>query len=411
MTSKDAFKTAIRSLSHSKMRSILTMLGIVTGIASVIVIMSLGDSAKQYIVGQIQSMAPNMINVQPGAPVMGGAPSAVMGLVIKTLRARDVEALEREPSITNVSPNVTGSSRIVYGNKSKSTLWVATTANLFKMTNLNFSSGYGFTEADEIGYKHVVVLGSKLAEDLFGSDTEPVGKTVRFEDITFRVIGVLEPKGSGMFSMDGYALIPLSVGQKQIRGIDYYQELNIQIDPTYDTSFVKTRIVSILRTSHQITDPTKDDFMVTSMDETLSMLGNIMSILTIFLAAIASISLVVGGIGIMNIMLVSVTERTREIGLRKAVGATDKDIMIQFLIESVLLTLTGGIIGILVGAGIVGLIYFVLTTFFSIGWIFAFPPLAVALGLLVSGISGIAFGIYPARQAARKNPIDALRYE
>ncbi|MDD2657508.1 MAG: ABC transporter permease [Candidatus Pacebacteria bacterium] len=410
MLFRDAFKTATRSLAHSKMRSVLTMLGIVTGIASVIIIMSLGDSAKQYIVGQIQSMAPNMINVQPGAPVIGGAPSSVMGLVVKTLVARDVESLKREPSITNVAPNVTGSSRIVYESKSKSTLWIATTANIFKMTNLNFSSGYGFTSADETAYRHVVVLGSKLAGDLFG-DVEPVGKTVRFEDITFRVIGVLEPKGSGMFSMDGYALIPLPVGQKQIRGIDYYQELNIQIDPTYDTAFAKARIISILRTSHQITDPTKDDFMVTSMDETLNMLGNIMSILTIFLAAIASISLIVGGIGIMNIMLVSVTERTREIGLRKAVGATDRDILQQFLIESVLLTLAGGIIGILVGATIVGLIYVVLSTFFSIGWVFAFPISAVILGLAVSGISGLVFGIYPARKAGKKNPIDALRYE
>jgi putative ABC transport system permease protein len=250
-----------------------------------------------------------------------------------------------------------------------------------------------------------------LAKDLFGDTVEPVGKTVRFENITFRVIGVLEAKGSGMFSMDGYALIPISVGQKQIRGIDYYQELNIQIDPAYDTAFVKTRIVSILRTSHQIADPTKDDFMVTSMDETLTMLGNIMSILTIFLAAIASISLIVGGIGIMNIMLVSVTERTREIGLRKAVGATDRDILQQFLIESVLLTSAGGVIGIMLGAGVIGLIYFVLTNFFAISWIFALPLSAVVLGLAVSSISGIAFGLYPARQAARKNPIDALRYE
>ncbi|MDD5344603.1 MAG: ABC transporter permease, partial [Smithella sp.] len=227
------------------MRSILTMLGIVIGIASVIVIMSLSASAEQYIVGQIQSMAPNMVNVQPGAPVMGGAPSSAMGIVIKTLTKRDVEALEREPSITNVAPNVVGESRIVYENKSKSTIWVATTPNIFKMTNLNFSSGYGFTNADENAYRHVVVLGSKIADSLFG-DIEPVGKSIRFSDTSFRVIGVLETKGTGIFSMDEYAIIPLSVGQKQLRGIDYYQELNIQFDPTYDSEFVKSIVISVL---------------------------------------------------------------------------------------------------------------------------------------------------------------------
>ena len=410
MLLRDAFKTATRSLAHRKMRSILTMLGIVIGIASVIIIMSLGASAKQYIVGQIQSMAPNMINVQPGAPVVGGAPPSAMGLVIKTLVERDVEALKREPSITDVAPNVTGEARIIYENKNKSTIWIATTANIFKMMNLNFSSGNGFTTSDENAYRHVVVLGSKIADALFG-DIEPVGKFVRFKDINFRVIGVLETKGAGIFSMDEYAMMPLSVGQKQLRGIDYYQELNIQIDPAYDSDFVKTRIISILRTSHRITDPTKDDFMVTSMDEALSVLGNVMSIFTIFLSAIAAISLIVGGIGIMNIMLVSVTERTREIGLRKAVGATNVDILQQFLIESVLLTFVGGAIGIAVGAAVVGSSYFVLSTFFSFGWVFAFPISSVILGLLVSGIAGIAFGIYPARQAGRKNPIDALRYE
>jgi len=222
---------------------------------------------------------------------------------------------------------------------------------------------------------------------------------------------VFAPKGVGILSFDDYVVLPLSVGQKQMLGIDYYHEMNVQIDPLYDTEFVKSRIFSVLRQNHHITDPDKDDFMITSMEEALSIVESITSALTLFLSAIAAISLVVGGIGIMNIMLVAVTERTREIGLRKAVGATDKDILKQFLIESVLLTLIGGIIGVAIGAGVVGLIYFVLSTFFSIGWVFAFPISSVILGLAVSGIAGIAFGIYPARQAAKKNPIDALRYE
>lgn len=183
------------------------------------------------------------------------------------------------------------------------------------------------------------------------------------------------------------------------------------LTPKYDLAFAESRIRFTLRQNHGITDPKKDDFNILTQADILAILGTITSVLTLFLAAIASISLVVGGIGIMNIMLVAVTERTREIGLRKAVGATNKDILEQFLIESILLTLLGGVIGIAVGAGVVGLVYFILSTFFSIGWVFAFPISAVILGLAVSGIAGIAFGIYPARQAARKNPVDALRYE
>jgi putative ABC transport system permease protein len=236
---------------------------------------------------------------------------------------------------------------------------------------------------------------------------------MRLKNISFRVVGVLSKGGTGPFGVDQgtVVIIPITVAQKELLGISHFNVIIAQADPAYDIDFAKSRVIFALRQSHGITGPSKDDFTIQTQADILSLLGNITSILTMFLAAIASISLVVGGIGIMNIMLVAVTERTREIGLRKAVGATNGDILQQFLIESVLLTSVGGAVGISIGAGVVGLIYVVLTNFSTIGWVFAFPISSVIMGLAVSGIAGIAFGIYPARQAARKNPIDALRYE
>lgn len=409
MLLNDAFKTATRSLVHRKMRSSLTMLGIIIGIASVITIMSLGDSAQAYILAQVQSFGSDIVNVNPGAPT-NGPPAAVQGIIIKTMNQRDVDSLGNEPSIVHVAARVSGQSRITYGNKDRSVVWHAFSPIAFEMFDIKVSSGAVFTEADDRAYNKVIILGSKVASDIFGN-VDPVGKNVRLKNTNFRVIGVLAQKGTGIFSFDDYVIMPLSVGQKQMLGIDYYHELNVQFDPRYDTDFVKSRISSILRQNHHITDPSKDDFMVTAMEEAVNIIKSITSALTLFLSAIATISLVVGGIGIMNIMLVSVTERTREIGLRKAVGATERDILEQFLIEAVLLTLLGGIVGIALGAAIVGLIYVAVIYFSTIAWVFAFPLSAVLLALVVSTASGLVFGIYPARQAARKNPIDALRYE
>lgn len=405
----DAFRTATRSLLHRKMRSSLTMLGIVVGIASVITIMSLGDSAQSYILGQVQSLGTDIISVNPGAPT-SGPPAAVQGIVIKTLNERDVDSLSHEPSILRVAARVSGQSVTSYGSVDRSVVWHAFSPIGFDMFNLELSRGTVFTEADAKAYNKVVILGTTVAKDLFGN-VNPVGKYVRMQGYNFRVVGVFASKGGGIFSFDDYAVIPLSVGQKQMLGIDYYHELNAQFDPRYENEFVKGRVASILRQNHRITDPSKEDFMITSMEEAVDIVRSITSALTLFLAAIATISLVVGGIGIMNIMLVSVTERTREIGLRKAVGATERDILTQFLIEAVLLTLIGGIAGIFLGALLVGGVYIAATTFTSIEWTFAFPLSAVFLALFVSTLSGLAFGIYPARQAARKNPIDALRYE
>lgn len=416
MLFKDAFKTATRSLTHGKMRSILTMLGIVIGISSVIILMSIGQSAQNLILGQVQSIGSNLIIITPGAPSGKGfsPPASVQGIIITSLVQRDIDALEREPSVDTAVPLVSGQAEAVYGNNNKTVSYQGVTADMFPVRNLTMGEGFPFTKGDVDSANHVAVIGPDLAVTLFGSARSPLNKTIRLKSVSFRVVGVLSKGGPGPFGVDqgNLVIIPLTVAQKQLLGISYFNVIIAEANPSYDINFAKSRITFALRQDHGITDPNKDDFNIQTQADILSILGTITSVLTLFLAAIASISLVVGGVGIMNIMLVAVTERTREIGLRKAVGATDNDILQQFLIESVLLTSAGGVIGIVVGAGVVGLVYFILTTFFSsIGWVFAFPISSVILGLLVSGIAGIAFGIYPARQAGKKNPIDALRYE
>jgi putative ABC transport system permease protein len=417
MLFRDAFKTATRSLMHGKMRSILTMLGIVIGIASVIILMSIGQSAQDLILNQVESVGSNLIIVIPGAPANGkfSSPASAQGIVITSLQQRDVDALSREPSIDYAVPEVRGQAEVVYGNNDVTEGYTGSTADFFTVSNLaKVSVGQTFTKSDVDSANHVVVIGPDLANTLFGANINPIGKIIRLKNVSFRVIGVLAKGGTGAFGVDigNLVVMPISVAQTQLLGINYFNVIVVQANAQYDSTFVKSRVEFILEQDHGITNPNKDDFTIDTQEDILSLLGNITSILTLFLAAIASISLLVGGIGIMNIMLVSVTERTREIGLRKAVGATNKDILEQFLIESVLLTLLGGVIGIAVGAGVVGLVYLGISIFDpSLGWIFAFPISSVILGLLVSGIAGIAFGIYPAQKAGKKNPIDALRYE
>lgn len=414
MKLKDAFKTAWRGVTHSKVRSLLTMLGIVIGIASVILLSSIGSSAQMLILDQVQGIGSNLIFVVPGATKGSkfSSPASVQGVIIKTLVKDDLNAFERDPAIKRAAPEVRGQAKIVFENVDTDVTFEGTTESFFQIRNYTIDKGSFFTRSDVDSFNQVAVIGPKLAETLFGG-REPVGKTVRLKNSTFRIVGVFEKKGIGPFGVDqdNLIIIPVTIAQKQLLGMDYYSVINVEANDNYTIDFAKSRVISILRQTHRITDPDKDDFTVNTQEDALSLLGNITSIMTVFLSAIASISLVVGGIGIMNIMLVSVVERTREIGLRKALGATNRDIMKQFLIESVMITFIGGIIGILIGAFFVVVAYLILSRVLESGWFFSLPVSSIFIAVVVSSLVGIVFGIYPARKAAQKNPIDALRYE
>ena len=414
MRFSDSFKTANLGLRHAKMRSFLTMLGIVIGIASVILLMSIGDSAQQLILNQVKGIGSNLIFILPGGTGSSrtAAPASAQGIVIKTLVQSDVDALKREASVQSVAPEVRGLTRAVSDLNDTTGAYEGVTADFFVVRNLNIAQGYAFTKSDVDAYNRVAVIGSTLAKTLF-ADRNPIGKTFRLKDVTFRVIGILDKEGLGPggIDQDNGIIIPITVAQKQLLGINYYAFITVQSKDVYSIDFAKERVSSVLRQNHKITDSAKDDFTIHTQQDALTLLGSITSIMTLFLTAIASISLVVGGIGIMNIMLVSVVERTKEIGLRKALGATNRDIMQQFLIESILLTFIGGVVGVLVGSFLTGVVYLVLVKFTTIAWVFSLPLKSVLLAVGVSTLTGLVFGIYPARQAARQDPIESLRYE
>jgi putative ABC transport system permease protein len=406
-----SIKIAFRALLLNKTRSFLTMLGIIIGIMAVIILISAGQGAQELIVNQVKGIGSNLLFIIPGGAGKSkfAAPAAAQGIIVTTLKESDLKFLRNKnlaPDIEFASPEVRGQYALSYGTQEEVGSLAGEDENFNVVRNVALTSGNWFSKADVEGLSQVVVLGATIKDDLFGQE-DPIGKVIKIKQVSFRVVGVAAPKGVGAFGVDqdSQVFVPVSTAQKLLLGINYYNNISIQVKNENVIPQATEEVKNVLLSSHKISDPNKADFTIRNPQDALSLLTNITSILTIFLGAIAGISLLVGGIGIMNIMLVSVTERTREIGLRKAIGARRKDILTQFLIEAVVLTVTGGAIGIFLG-------YLGALAVAALGkWTPIVSMTSILLAFGVCTLFGLVFGIYPANKASKLSPIEALRYE
>jgi putative ABC transport system permease protein len=410
MKTSDLAKSAADSLFQNRSRSLLTVLGIVIGIAAVILMLSIGQGAQGLILNQVADLGSDQIFIESGSSDTGGGPPSPFTEQVLTLD--DVKALRRRGDFNFVGSQLISSATVKSGEESLITSAYGVDEYQLEIFPADVASGRYFDTSDVESYSKVAVLGEKLASDLFG-DQDPLGEKVTIKNTSFRVIGVLAKQGSRFFQdLDGNIYIPVTTAQRDVFGLDYVSYIAARASGDLEDAKEDARI--ILRDEHNIDNPegdlSKDDFNVSSQEDAVQIIGVVGSALSALLASIAAISLVVGGIGIMNIMLVSVTERTKEIGLRKAIGATEKEILRQFLLEAVLLTFFGGLLGIMLGVGTSFLISLVLGRFVD-GWQLIIPPSAIILSAVVSTIVGLVFGYYPAKRAAKLDPIEALRYE
>jgi putative ABC transport system permease protein len=404
---------ALESLSANKLRSMLTVLGIVIGVAAVIAMLSIGRGAEASITSRIESIGTNLVYVYPGSTSEGGVRSAAGAAANLTLD--DAEALTSLPDVVAVAPEANSFVQVVYQGQNTNTRLLGVTPGYETVSSLTLADGVFISDANQSARSLVVVLGSSVAETLFGTTAGVVGQKVRMNGQPFKVIGVLESKGgTGFFNQDDQVFIPLStalyrlVGGARFRGSSVINQINVKAASAKTVTQVVTAVTEMMRERHQ-TFEGADDFTVTSQQATLDAATQIADTLTIFLGGIAGISLMVGGIGIMNIMLTTVTERTHEIGLRKAIGARRQDILIQFLVESMVLSLLGGLIGVVFGWGIARIIGQVQMGGSAITPVVGLD--SVLLATLFSMAVGLFFGIYPATRASRLQPVDALRYE
>jgi putative ABC transport system permease protein len=392
----------------NKMRSALTMLGIIIGVGAVIAMIAVGSGAKQRIADQIASMGSNMLIVLSGSSTSGGLRFG--SGTVPTLKVDDAKAILAEiPSVKYVAPSIGGVAQVVFGNQNWSTVVTGTTPEVLEIREWPLVSGRPFTQPDVDGATKVCLLGKTVVENLFGG-VDPIGQIVRIKKVPFTVIGVLASKGQSTYGtdLDDTIFVPLTTAQKRLFGMQFpgmVRLISVQAQSPDVMKEVENQINALLRQRHRIQPGQDNDFSVRNLTEIASSAEQSANVMSLLLGAIASISLIVGGIGIMNIMLVSVTERTREIGIRIAVGAKGRDILLQFLIESLVLSLIGGIMGIAIG--VAGTL--ILATFTQ--WPILFSINAIFLAFLFSGSVGVFFGFYPARKASMLNPIEALRYE
>lgn len=406
MNITNLFKIAFRALINNKMRAFLTMLGIIIGVASVIAMLAIGQGSKISIQNQISEMGSNMIMIHPGADTRGGVrqdPSAM-----QTLKLENYEAIRRQARlVSSVSPNVSASGQLIAGANNYPSQVTGVSMDYLDIRQLKIKDGIMFTQNDINTSSKVCVIGKTIVDNLFPDGTSPIGKVIRFNQVPFKVIGVLQSKGynSMGFDQDAIVLAPYTTVMKRLLAQTYLSAIYASALSEELSPMAVEEISQILRREHNIKTGQEDDFTIRTQEEISSMLNTTTSLMTTLLACIAGISLIVGGIGIMNIMYVSVTERTREIGLRMSVGARGIDILSQFLIEAILISVTGGLIGVFFGCGISLLIKFVAN------WPIFIQPWSVLVSFAVCTVTGVFFGWYPAKKAANLDPIEAIRYE
>ncbi len=407
----ESIKLSCSVLRANKARSFLTSLGIIIGIASVIVIMSVGAGAQSLIINQIDSLGSNLIGILPGASDEDGPPASAFGIVITTLKYEDALAIEDQVSnVVAVSSYNTGVGTASYQSNKVDVTYYGVMSSYPEVEETKIRLGRFFNQEEERGSARVVVLGYSAAQDLFnGSD--PIGKKIKIKKEFFEVIGVLEERGTVAFqNQDDNVFIPVSTAQKIMLGIRHVSFIRVKVNDTRNLDQAVDEIKLLLRDRHNLKSEDEDDFSVRNVQEAIEVLNSVTDALKFFLAAIAAISLVVGGVGVMNIMLAAVNERIREIGLRKAVGAKRAHILWQFVSETIAITLLGGLIGILLGSGISALVAFI-ANYLGYAWDLVITWQSVLLGVVVAAGVGLVFGLYPANKAAKLDPITALRYE
>ncbi len=406
MNTTNLLKIALRALANNKLRGFLTMLGIIIGVASVITMLAIGQGSKRSIQAQISEMGSNMIMIQPGADMRGGVRQDASAM--ETLKLQDYEDIVNETRyVSATSPSVNSSGQAIYGANNAPTTVYGISPDYMEIRRYEVEDGDMFSDQDVQTAAKVCVIGKTVVDNLFPGGENPVGKVIRFQKLPFRVVGVLKSKGYNSMGMDQDDLIlaPYTTIQKKVLAITHLQGITCSALKEEYTDQSIDEISEILRRNHRLRETDDDDFTIRSMQELSTMLTSTTDIMTTLLAAVAGISLLVGGIGIMNIMYVSVTERTREIGLRMSIGAKGMDILAQFLIESILISVTGGLIGVLFGVGAALIVNVV--AHFPI----YIQPWSVLLSFVVCTVTGVFFGWYPAKKAAQLDPIEAIRYE